>query len=123
MVGPARASGNDGGSPIWPGRLDGVFAVNATSMCDERKHPGSCDGQNWEGNWGANLDISAPGVQIAATDMMGTAGYAPSHYSTDFGGTSAACPNAAGVMGLILSVSPTSAFHRPILSSSPPVTK
>lgn len=100
------SSGNDGGKPIWPGRLAGCFSVNATSMCDERKHPGSCDGQSWEGNWGDSLDVSAPGVRIAATDMTGANGYDPGDYNLTFGGTSAACPNAAGVMGLMLSANP-----------------
>lgn len=100
------SSGNDGGQPIWPGRMAGVISVNATTPCDERKHPGSCDLQNWEGNWGDSLDIGAPGVQITATDMRGSAGWDPSDYTFDFGGTSAACPNAAGVMALVLSANP-----------------
>lgn len=100
------SSGNDGDPPIWPSRLHGVFAVNATSMCDERKHPGSCDGLGWEGNWGDSLDIGAPGVRVATTDVTGGDGYDPSAYVMTFGGTSAACPNAAGVAGLVLSVAP-----------------
>lgn len=100
------SSGNDGGKPIWPGRLAGCFSVNATTMCDERKFPGSCDGQNWEGNWGDSLDVSAPGVRVASTDMVGGNGYDSGDYNLTFGGTSAACPNAAGVMGLMLSVNP-----------------
>jgi subtilisin family serine protease len=100
------SSGNDGGKPIWPGRMEGCFSVNATTMCDERKYPGSCDGQNWEGNWGDSLDVSAPGVRVASTDMTGSNGYDSGDYNLTFGGTSAACPNAAGVMGLVLSVNP-----------------
>ncbi|HHG86067.1 MAG TPA: hypothetical protein ENJ82_15065 [Bacteroidetes bacterium] len=104
------SSGNDGGKPIWPGRLYGCISVNATSMCDQAKTPTSCDGQNWAGNWGDSLDVSAPGVRVAATDLRGNNGYAPGDYYLTFGGTSAACPNAAGVMGLILSVNPNLSF-------------
>lgn len=100
------SSGNEGDAPIWPGRRARLFSVNASSMCDERKSPNSCDGQNWEGNWGDSLDVTAPGVQVAATDMTGSDGYTSGDYSFDFGGTSAACPNAAGVMGLVMSVYP-----------------
>lgn len=100
------SSGNDGDPPIWPGRRANLFSVNASSMCDERKSPSSCDGQNWEGNWGDSLDVTAPGVQIAATDLSGSDGYTSGDYNFEFGGTSAACPNAAGVMGLVMSVYP-----------------
>ena len=101
------SSGNDGGAPIWPGRMAQAITVNASSQCDERKSPTSCDGENWEGNWGDSLDVTAPGVRITTTDMTGNLGYTPGDYTTTFNGTSAACPNAAGVMGLILSLKPT----------------
>lgn len=100
------SSGNEGDPPIWPGRREGLFSVNASSMCDERKNPQSCDGENWSGNFGAGLDVAAPGVLIASTDMSGSNGYNGSDYEFSFNGTSAACPNAAGVMGLVLSVAP-----------------
>ena len=100
------SSGNDGdldSIPIWPARYHNTIAVNSTSMCDERKSLTSCDGENWEGNWGNHLDISAPGVRIPATDMSGTDGYTSAAYYYYFNGTSSACPNAAGVAALILS--------------------
>ncbi len=98
------SSGNEGDPPIWPGRRADLFSVNASSMCDERKNPNSCDGENWEGNWGDSLDVTAPGVRIATTDMVGANGYDGADYTFGFNGTSAACPNAAGVMGLIMSL-------------------
>jgi subtilisin family serine protease len=114
------SSGNDGGQPIWPGRMPGVISVNATTPCDERKYPGSCDLQNWEGNWGDSLDIGAPGVMVSATDLRGSAGWDPSDYTFEFGGTSAACPNAAGVMALVLSANPnlTGTQARHVLEST-----
>lgn len=76
-------------------------------MCDQRKSPTSCDGENWwGGNYGTNLDVTAPGVKIQTTDMLGAAGYEPGDYVPDFNGTSSSCPNAAGVVALILSVNP-----------------
>ena len=69
-------------------------------------------------NWGDSLDISAPGTTGSATtpfvytlDRTGASGYnslgpsANNNY-TRFSGTSAACPVAAGVVGLIASVNP-----------------
>jgi subtilisin family serine protease len=99
------SSGNDGPDPpIWPSREPAAIAINATSMCDERKVSGSCDGESWEGNWGAHLELGAPGVKITTTDALGSNGYSLGSYEYTFNGTSAACPNAAAVMALILSV-------------------
>lgn len=100
------SSGNDGGLPIWPGYMPEVIAINATSMCDEQKTKTSCDGEQWTGNFGKDLDISAPGVKITTTDISGSKGYAGGSYEFSFNGTSAACPNAAAVAALIYSVNP-----------------
>lgn len=118
------SSGNDGLTdtiPIWPARMPETIAVNASSMCDEAKSDTSCDNEGWwAGNWGTGVDISAPGVKIPATDMTGSDGYKPSEYYYTFNGTSSACPNAAGVMALILSVNPelTYAAAREIISTT-----
>lgn len=103
------SSGNDDSSyALLPGRLPEVISVGASSMCDERKSPTSCDGEAWwGGNYGDSLDISAPGVKIPAPDMLGIKGFTNGSYYNVFNGTSAACPNAAGVVALILSVNPT----------------
>ncbi len=103
------SSGNDDSSfALLPGRLPEVISVGASSMCDERKSPTSCDGETWwGGNYGDSLDISAPGVKVPAPDMLGNKGFANGSYYASFNGTSAACPNAAGVVALILSVNPT----------------
>src|SRR5690606_27141094 len=81
------SSGNDGVTdsiPIWPARYANTVAVNATSMCDERKSPSSCDGENWAGNWGHHLDCGAPGVRIPTTDMLGSNGYNSTSYYNSF---------------------------------------
>lgn len=90
----------------------GIVNVGAMSPCGERKNPSSCDGENWWGsNYGTGLDVMAPGVLMYTTDRQGTSGYNTSagvagDYVSNFNGTSSACPHAAGVAALILSVNP-----------------
>ncbi len=86
-----------------------VIAVGGISMCGERKSPTSCDGDLWGANYGKGLDVVAPCVGITTTDIHGADGYntnsgTAGDYVNGFNGTSAACPAAAGVMALILSV-------------------
>ncbi len=116
------SSGNEGDPAVlWPSRETAAIAVNSTSMCDERKSQSSCDGERWAGNYGLGLELGAPGVKIITTDAVGSNGYRQvGDYRSDFNGTSAACPNAAGVMGLILSVDSalTAAQARAIIDST-----
>lgn len=101
------SSGNDNVDDVlWPANLPITIAVGATSMCDERKNPADCSGENWGGTYGDGLDVSAPGVKISTSDMTGGNGYSVGNYTYTFNGTSAACPNAAGVGALVLSVNP-----------------
>lgn len=99
------SSGNDNISDVlWPADLASTIAVGATSMCDERKNPSDCSGENWGGSFGDKLDVSAPGVKISTSDMTGSNGFSAGNYTYTFNGTSAACPNAAAVGALVLSV-------------------
>ncbi len=101
------SSGNDNGPVSYPAYLPEVIAVGALSPCDERKAPTSCDGEYWwGGNYGNELDISAPGVHMYSTDIQGSAGYSSGDYYYDFNGTSSACPVVAGVAGLVLGQCP-----------------
>lgn len=98
------AAGNDNGPVFYPATYEPTIAVVAMSMCNQRKTPNSCDNEYWWGsNYGTSADIAAPGVKIFATDISGASGYNNSDYVPNFNGTSSACPNAAGVMALILS--------------------
>jgi len=101
------SSGNEGDAySIWPASHPKTISVGASTMCDELKTPTDCSPEGWWGsNHGNNLDVTAPGVKVLATDMTGALGYngfTDNDYS-EFNGTSAACPNAAGVLALILS--------------------
>ncbi len=76
----------------------------------ERKSPTSSDGEtNWGSNYGAALDVVAPGVKIYTTDAPGIGGYEKEgdyDYTDRFRGTSAACPHVSGIAALILSQAP-----------------
>ncbi|MDY3448294.1 S8 family serine peptidase [Riemerella anatipestifer] len=99
--------GNNNSTVSFPATQGNVIAVGASSMCDERKTPTSCDGEFWWGsNFGNSLDVVAPGVKIYTTDISGSLGYNLGDYQSDFNGTSSACPNVAGVVALILSANP-----------------
>lgn len=115
------ATGNDNSSVSYPATLPNVIAVGASTPCDQRKTPTSCDGESWWGsNYGTGVDVVAPGVQIFTSDISGTAGYEYGDYKSNFNGTSSACPNVAGVVALILSARPSlsSTEARQILESS-----
>lgn len=102
------ASGNSYGqgsnNVAYPGRLDGVITV------------GAVDGDGMICNYsqrGPSMDLVAPsGMSISSgdivtTDRMGSSGYnIYGNYTNTFGGTSAACPQVAGVAALMLSVRP-----------------
>jgi hypothetical protein len=92
------ASGNDNASSIsYPSAYSNCISVGALSPCNERKNLSSCDGENyWGSNYGTGLDFLAPGVRIHTTTMGGG-------YTSEFNGTSSACPHAAGIAGLIKS--------------------
>lgn len=101
------SSGNeDEAEVLWPSSLANTIAVGASSMCDERKNSSDCSTESWGSSYGEGLDIIAPGTLVATSDMTGALGYNNSNYTNTFNGTSAACPNVAGVGALVLSVRP-----------------
>lgn len=120
------STGNGNGAVSYPATNASVVSVGGVNMCNERKSTSSCDGETWWGaNYGTGLDVVAPCVKIATTDIQGTGGYntaagTAGNYNASFNGTSSACPSAAGVAALIFSVdsSLTLAQARQILESS-----
>jgi hypothetical protein len=117
------SAGNDDASTVsYPASLSSVIAVGASNMCDKRKIPAGsaittqnrCNGfEPWGSNYGTELDVSAPGVWLTTTDIMGNAGYSDSstptygaNYTGYFNGTSGAAPVVSGVAGLVLSANP-----------------
>ena len=95
----AAAGNDDWGEVSYPSRYENCISVGALSPCNERKNPESCDGEPWGSNYGVELNFMAPGVLISTTAMDGG-------YIDYMNGTSAACPHAAGMGALILSVAP-----------------
>jgi thermitase len=83
---------------FYPAGLDNVVSVGASDDFDNR-----ADFSNY-GDW---VDIAAPGVSTLTTAIGG--GYGP------FGGTSAACPAAAGVASLIIGYAPTGTSNTDII--------
>ena len=120
------ATGNSNNEVQYPANSNpDIIAVGAMSPCGERKNPSSCDTEQWGSCYGKELDVMAPGVLIATTDLQGDNGYNPKvfihreaggtkltsdfsdkDYTNCFNGTSSACPHVAGVAALILSVNP-----------------
>ena len=109
------SSGNDGKNPpAYPSYLASVVCVGASTRHDQKKAAGTGNQWWWGGNYGedsnGDLDVVAPTI-CYTTDIRSTGGYnttsgTTGDYYATFNGTSAACPNAAGVAALIFSINP-----------------
>ena len=85
------ASGNDHTSqPSFPAAYPEVMSVAAVDW-NRKQAPFS--------NFGSNVDVAAPGVDIPST-------YIPGEYAA-LSGTSMACPHVSGLAGLIRSLNPS----------------
>jgi hypothetical protein len=92
------AAGNDGfaGQGIsWPAAMSNVISVGAVYDTTDQVTEYS--------NTADILDILAPADPVYTTDIVGAGGYDPGDYFPLFGGTSSACPFAAGSVAALQS--------------------
>jgi len=90
------SSGNNSSSTVgYPASMNAGFEVIAVGATDQS------DRRAGYSNYGTALDIVAPGEDCLTLDIRGSGGYCNPGDYCNFSGTSAACPIAAGVIGLI----------------------
>lgn len=87
---------------VYPAALPQVIAVGACVQGGDRKRFGDGTG-DWFSQYGLPMGVLAPGASIRTTDAEAVPGYIDQDYYDEFGGTSAAAPQVAGLAGLILS--------------------
>ncbi|MEL6782358.1 MAG: S8 family serine peptidase [Pseudomonadota bacterium] len=127
------AAGNDNRDiNNLPDSLDGfaihpdVMAIAASTSRDEKADYSNfgneisiCAPSSGRGGWGITTS-DAQGTYIDAHGVRRPMGYAPGDYTFSFGGTSSACPLAAGIAALVLGANPdlTAAEVRSILETT-----
>ena len=128
------SSGNDGycDSIAWPACISSVISVGAVydaafgtyqpcvnaASCATKYSGGCSTGYYASDNTAADmvtsysntasfLTVLAPSNQCYTTDIIGSGGYSSGDYYSAFGGTSAACPYAAGTVACLQSAAKT----------------
>ena len=133
------SSGNDGycDSVAWPACISSVISVGAvydagfgtyypcvnSATCAAKTADSGCstgyystdttaaDKVTSYSNTASFLTLLAPSNACATLDIVGAAGYSANDYYTSFGGTSAACPYAAGAVACLQSAAKSITGH------------
>lgn len=94
------AMGNDDvGTEHWPAAYDGVISVGATDSDDNRADP-FCYSSASGSNYGAWIDVCAPGENVWSTYPVAFGSYA------NLCGTSMATPHVSGLVSMMLGLRP-----------------
>ncbi|MEP2934891.1 MAG: S8 family serine peptidase [Gilvibacter sp.] len=100
------AAGNDDSSITFPAMLDSIITVSASDNQNKPKTKQVQTEENnedWGSNFGAKVDLAAPGTGLITTSNPIVTYGNPKGYRKNFNGTSAAAPQVAGCIGLMLS--------------------
>ena len=97
------AAGNSNDDTVHDNYVSSEFVVGVAASTNFDTRAGYS-------RFGQAVSIAAPSsggsLGITTTDLSGAGGYSSGNFTGSFGGTSSACPLAAGVAALVLSVNP-----------------
>jgi subtilisin family serine protease len=90
----------------FPARHHRVIAVGATDNRGRRKQVHTQLEHDWGSQYGDELDVVAPGLEVQTLDDRGDLGVLPGNYLLNSIGTSIASPQVAGLAALLFGMQP-----------------
>jgi subtilisin family serine protease len=90
----------------FPARHHRVIAVGATDNRGRRKQVNTQLEHDWGSQYGDELDVVAPGLEVQTLDDRGDLGVLPGNYLLNSIGTSIASPQVAGLAALLFGMQP-----------------